>query len=296
LGNWKPGQRGEVLSAVESAFSCTVVPTAPIEIWEDHTVRKVVLAALIGFVVATHASAQCLEGMPEPREAGAFSTFLKNGLNLQTETVLPGSFLVSGVPTQVVEISGGEFDGTQIYATRGPSGVDLYGFFNPDFFIDGFGFFDRTTTFTPARHAPLTKCIGDTWGSVGVAFIEFHQDGAFVDSVATAYTEEWRMAAREAVSVPFGTFIAFKAQGSFEISNIDGEPFVQLSSRTEWVASGLGTVRSETTEDGVTDVFELVDTNRTPVPEPAAGLLALVGVLVLVSFRLVRATIADRDV
>ena len=56
------------------------------------------------------------------------------------------------------------------------------------------------------------------------------------------------------------------------------------STQLTWIEHGLGTVKRQVTELGSTDTFELVDTNRTPAPEPSARLLgaaALVAISLL---------------
>ncbi len=61
---------------------------------------------------------QCFEIDPAPLPADDFWIYLKNGLNPQTETVLPGFFSVNGASTQVIEISGGEFSGSRVFRSR----------------------------------------------------------------------------------------------------------------------------------------------------------------------------------
>ena len=49
-------------------------------------------------------------------------TYLENGVDYVTETVLPGTVYIDGVPTKVIETSGGEFSGAQEYQSKDANG------------------------------------------------------------------------------------------------------------------------------------------------------------------------------
>jgi hypothetical protein len=221
----------------------------------------------------------CIGGFTSPFEPGTYSTFVdENGLNEFTETVLPGFVNVNGVSTQVFEISGGELSGTRNFVTRDATGFKRYRVFQPNFFIEGFGFVDRTITFSPPTTAPVVICIGVPSENNVTALFEFSDGSSFsLNWEATALATIF-----EVVEVPLGTFEAMRVQTSLLLRGaIQGQPVEQRSTRIDWVVSGLGTVKYQVTEDGQTDVYQLVDTNRMQVPEPNRSVLALVALLVL---------------
>jgi hypothetical protein len=205
-----------------------------------------------------------------------------NGLNLQTETVLPGFFDVNGAATQAIETTGGELSGTRVFVSGGESGIRTHRVFTPDLFIDGVGFLDLTATFIPPILFPLSFCIGDVIEHDGTVLFEFSDDTAFTSNVS----ETRRPTSLEEITVPFGTFETLKFQEvSRFFGTVGGTPIETIATAVVWNEGGLGTVRSEVSLDGETDVAVLVDTNRTPVPEPSPLILGLSALAALAGLR-----------
>jgi hypothetical protein len=221
-------------------------------------------------------SSDCFEGASTPFVPGDFSTFLVNGLNLQTETVLPGFFPVSGVQTQVIETAGGEFSGSQTFLTRDATGVKVYGAFTPNLFVDGVGFVDGSITLTPPIATPPIICLGEFIQNAGTGLFEYSEGTVFTLN----YSDVARIIGLEQVTVPYGTFDALKIQEELRFfGTVEGSPIELRSTSVVWSVAGLGQVKAEITEDGNTDVFELVDTNRQEVPEPSAALMGLTSII-----------------
>jgi hypothetical protein len=221
-------------------------------------------------------SSDCFEGASTPFVPGNFSTFLVNGLNLQTETVLPGFFPVSGVQTQAIEITGGELDGSQSFLTRDATGAKVYGAFTPNIFIDGVGFIDGWVTLTPPIATPPIICLGEFIQNAGTGLFEYSEGTVFTLN----YSDVARIIGLEQVTVPYGTFDALKIQEELRFfGTVEGSPIELRSTTVGWSVPGLGQVKAEITEDGNTDVFELVDTNRQEVPEPSAALMGLTSII-----------------
>ena len=122
---------------------------------------------------------QCFELRDTPLEPGTFSTFLKNGLNLQTETVLPGTFIVNGAQSQAIETTGGKFSGLRVFLSVDPDGGRTHGSFIEDLLIEGFGFVDRMVTWSPPIFVPRNFCVGDVIQANGSAIFEFSEGTTF---------------------------------------------------------------------------------------------------------------------
>jgi hypothetical protein len=84
-----------------------------------------------------------------PLESGKQWTYLENGLNTVTHTVLPGYEYVNGVPTKIIQSTDGEISGGKLYYTNDSNGIRRHKEFDPDVFVDGVGFVDLTVIFDP---------------------------------------------------------------------------------------------------------------------------------------------------
>jgi hypothetical protein len=103
-----------------------------------------------------------------PLESGMAWTYLEDGLNAITLSVLPGTESVNGVLTKVLQQTGGEDSGSRANYSNDDNGMREHKEFSPDVFIDGLGFYDITVVLNPPmKYATATETIGDTINSSG---------------------------------------------------------------------------------------------------------------------------------
>ena len=171
------------------------------------------------------------------------------GIYNYTETVLPGTKIIKGVETKIVEDS----DGDYTYATSDINGVRLHGFHFPP---DDFMYFDP-----PMVLLKGTMTIPDTFASTGLVELIFGSQGtAYLN-----YTYRVTVEGKEAITVPAGTYETVRTGYELRLfGNTEGTIFDETEVGTDWQAKYIGLIKEvHTDSDGITESV-LVSTNITP--------------------------------
>ena len=196
-----------------------------------------------------------------------------------------------GVMTYTSRWTGGPLDQLQSRIRFDPdSGVEALWNFQPSIFIDGVGFVDQRQDFDPPiLSAPPVVTIGDVVHTSG-ALTQTYSNSQVNVSFDGTYSASYRFAFLEPVTVPFGTFQAVRRQIEIEIA-VEIPPGqteeVRATSR-DWLVPNLGAVLVEQTFPSRVDLYELVDTNREPVPEPTSSIQLLAAWAALAGMRRLR--------
>ena len=139
------------------------------------------LTVFLCFLVATSVMAETINpGDYFPLESGMVWTYLDDGLNIATLSVLPGTEMVNGVPTKVLLQSDGEESGSKINYTNDADGIREHKEFSPNVFIDGLGSRDITVVLNPPmKYAGPAETIGNMVNSSGTAYSTVSGLGSF---------------------------------------------------------------------------------------------------------------------
>jgi hypothetical protein len=217
--------------------------------WLAPSVLALVLALNVG--LAGDASAFTSVEF-QPLEAGQEWTYLSDNIFTETETVLPGTQLVNGVPTRVVETSGGPEDGDRAFYTNDTNGLRFHKLTTPD--PDGFA-----VVFTPpVTTLPAAFEIGTTFWGIGSLEYTFTEFGTFPGS----YSFESRVVGVGQVVVPAGTCQALRINTTLTLLlTVNDTPIVVSGTGTDWYGRNLGVVRSVGTVEGDSSSSKLVSTN-----------------------------------
>jgi virginiamycin B lyase len=177
-----------------------------------------------------------------PLTSGNSWTYQKNGVGGFTRTVSAGIYSINGVSTKLIQYS----DGYQAYYTNDSNGVREHREYDPS----------TATTVTlspPLIFANSQSKLGFPLGSSGTA--SGTQGGyPFSFSYSCNSTPE----ALDFITVPAGKFWAVRIYTSVELGGV-------LSTQTNWVADGLGAVK--TVEGGNTYLMASTNIVRT-TPDP----------------------------
>ena len=188
-----------------------------------------------------------------PLETGATLVYLEDGAVTRTETVQPGTVLVGGVPTKPILISGGVDDGVQQFGTNDSLGLRAHRAVIPG--VDG----GEILYTTPGILLPPSFMVGDQISQVDQPMVLLING---VGAVAAVFNNAGVFASIETVTVPAGTFAAYRIDR-------DSSIFVPLISQTiveqgsTWYVRNIGSVRAEGTIDGSPVLFELLSHNQT---------------------------------
>ncbi len=188
----------------------------------------------------------------QPLEPGVSWTCLEDNVFTEIETVLPGTQLVNGVPTRVIETSGGPDDGTREFRTNDTNGLRTHKLTTP-------GPEGGVQVFTPpVTLLPAVFEVGTRFSSAGSFAFTFTGFGTFPGT----YSISSEVVGVEQVVVPAGTFQALRVDLTVtQSATINGVPMVMSSTESDWGVRNLGVVLSIGTIDGDPFISELVSTN-----------------------------------
>jgi hypothetical protein len=225
--------------------------------------------ALATILAASTARAQTFEPLDFlPLAPGNVWTYDVDGSESAIE-VLPEMEEIGGELAWLLVPTSDDFLDTGQYLTNDGSGLRFHGL------EIAIGPADVTVEFDPPiLLAPATAPIPSTYESEGDAI--FHLVGLDPE---LSYQATSRIVGVEPVDVPAGTFDAVRLELEFQIGGeILGQGFDLTGSSTQWLATGVGRVRSIDVLDDDTTEAELVS---FAVPEPDARLLggAAIGAL-----------------
>ncbi len=216
-------------------------------------VRPSVLALVLALNLGFAGDAAAFRSVDfQPLEPGDSWTCFEDNVFTEIETVLLGTQLVNGVPTRVIEISGGPDDGVQVFLTNDTSGLRVHKVTSPD--PEG-----AVEVYTPPKTLlPADFVVGTFTRSVGSFVLTLTGLGAFPGS----YSYTSNIIGVEQVTVPAGAFQALRARStSTETVTVNGQLFFVSGSGSNWGVRNLGVVRSLGTTDGEPFISELVSTN-----------------------------------
>ena len=197
-----------------------------------------------------------------PLESGMAWTYLQDGLNSVTNSVLSGDVYINGIATKAVLQSGGEFSGEMSYYSNNENGISEHKEYAPNVFVEGVGFQDITVILNPPmKLANATGTIGEVINSSGTVNYTFSGLGTFLLN----YESTSKFVQLENITVPLGSFIAAKIQMSLTISGYIYSQYVtSTSTYTMWLAKYIGIVKQTSNIDGFQSTNELVTINFQP--------------------------------
>jgi hypothetical protein len=246
------------------------------------------VAAAAFLLIPTSASAQTFQAVDffEPNE-GDYWIYRLNGAQLvAVETV---AIVPAGGFTYLTSLwTGGPLDGLETTSRFNPAiGVEVLSNFQPSIFIDGVGFVDQRQDLSPPiLAAPPTITIGEVVQTMG-GLTQTYSNAFDSVSLLGTYSAAYRFALVEPISVPFGSFDAIQRQIQIDLALqiAPGQWEEVRATSRDWIVPGLGGVKIEQTFPGRVDVYELLDTNRMVVPEPATTAQLIAAILSLLMLR-----------
>ena len=206
-----------------------------------------------------------------PLESGNSWSYLLNGGLEDSLLVLPGTVKVNDADTKVMEHA----DGYRQFFTNDSTGIRLHREYDPSLYIEGVGTFQSTITFSPPLvFAAPVMTVGEEIQSSGTASFAFSGLGTYpLNYSATSVAE-----AIETIVVPFGSFKAGRLKVTIAFEGMIGlSPFSMTLIQTNWVALGVGVVKSLENDGTTINTMELTATsipvadvviNTTDSPDP----------------------------
>ena len=212
---------------------------------------------LVGFLFAsTNASWAAINTEPEFVDGNTW-TYLENGVDYVTKTVLPGTVYINGVQTKVIKTSEGKCSGCKAYLSEDANGFYFHRSFEPNIDIDG-GEADMTITLSPPMKINKTVNVGDIINGTGTLSMTLSGLGTY--NLTYSYT--FKIIGFENITVPLGNFDTVKTELQFTFSGtINGEYLSETYTETSWNVKNIGDVKSVEIEDGIETVSELYSTN-----------------------------------
>jgi len=198
-----------------------------------------------------------------PLESGMAWTYLEDGVNSVTVSVVPGvDEYINGVATKVLQSIGGEDSGSTTNYSSNADGISEHKEYSPDVFVEGVGFQNITVILAPPmKLANAVMTATDLIQSSGSVSFTFSGLGTF----PLNYDSTTRFAQLETVTVPFGSLATIKIQNSLTISgSINNQYISTTATRTFWLARYIGVVKAISTVDGVQSTMELTHLNFAP--------------------------------
>jgi hypothetical protein len=197
-----------------------------------------------------------------PIESGMAWTYIEDGNNSVTISVLEGTTSINGNLTKTVLFTGGEDSGSTMNYTNDAYGIIKYKEFTPNVFIEGVGFEDITVTYNPPRKlANTTATIGEVVNNSGVFDYTLSSFGTY----QLNYDVTSKFVKFENITVPAGSFLTLKVQEFITIDGyINGQYLSQTATYVDWYAKYIGQVKSISTKDGIQTTTELVSINFQP--------------------------------
>lgn len=186
-----------------------------------------------------------------------------DGTYNETMTVLPGTIVINGVATKVIQYSDGDIE----YFTSDTNGIQYHRVYDPTPppII--------TLTFDPPliiAHDKLS--IPETIDSSGIVWFTHETAGTF----PLNYTATSEIEALETISVPAGTYETVRFQDFTNINgNIQGDAINYSEWGYTWVAKHIGVIKQTSYDDeGVAEEWVMISTNvKPPVYLPFLPLL-----------------------
>ncbi len=169
-----------------------------------------------------------------------------------TLTIQPGTYVINEVATKLMQFS----NGPQSYMSNDSLGIREHREYIPA----SLELPAATATFIPPfRYAEAQMRLGQSITSSGTVDMDIVGYGLFT----LDYTATSALQAIESITVPMGTFSAFKLQLSVTITGYVGGQYINLTeNQTIWGSQNIGIVK-QTTDEGT---FVLLGTNFTPSP------------------------------
>ena len=176
-----------------------------------------------------------------PIRPGNFWTYQADDGSTFTTTVLPGTTLVNGVATTVLQ----DNDGFTNYFTNDNNGVRLHRQIDPDFGI--------TATYSPpVKLASAVTDIGQTVNSSGTAVTNLGN---------VTYSSSYTIEALENVTVPAGNFTTIRVRGAVTLCS---GSVCETATHIIYLARGIGLVKEVVTSPDENYTNELIATNVRP--------------------------------
>ncbi len=216
-------------------------------------VRPSVLALVLALNLGFAGDAAAFRSVDfQPLEPGDSWTYREDNVFTAIETVLLGTQLVNGIPTRVIEISGGPDDGDREFVTNDTNDLRLHKETEPD--PEG-----SVLVFSPpVTLLPAIFEVGTTFSGAGSVALTVTGFGTFPGT----YSLSSEVVGVEQVLVPAATFQALRLDSTQTLSiTVDGVPIVMSATSSDWGVRNLGVVRSIGTIDGDPFISELVSTN-----------------------------------
>ena len=192
-----------------------------------------------------------------PLNAMTTWTYLVDSSVIETETVLPDTRIVNGIGTIGIQGSDGniEYYSNDGVGLRDHLAVDING--------------DTITLIPPATLLNSQPSICDVINNTGNA--QFNIIGTGVLNFPYTYTS--RFVGQESISVPLGTFDAFRVETSITISGTSNGFFIDSNiTSTSWLVEDIGVVKVISNDDGIIETRELVSVSNPPeITSPLTG-------------------------
>jgi parallel beta-helix repeat protein len=184
-----------------------------------------------------------------PASPGGTWNYRVNGSGTSSVTVLSAPTLINGVATAAFQ----DQLGYKEFYTADGEGIRLHGLFMPKVPIQGLGKLDITLMFSPP--VLLASGVADIGQTVSSSGMVTSNPLRRIGVMEFPYTANFAVAGFDNIDVPAGNFDVVRLQGRLEM-------FAQTPADYIFeLAKGIGIVRSSTTQDGLTDVLELISTN-----------------------------------
>jgi hypothetical protein len=178
---------------------------------------------------------------------------LEGGAN-RTMTVQPGTFMINGAAAKLIQFS----NGTQTYMSNDIEGIRDHREYLPPS-PSTLNFPVTVTLIPPFKYAEAQMRLGQSLSTSGTANFDISGLGTY----PLSYSGSSTLQAIEFVTVPKGTFEAFKLELNLTMSGIVGLQYMNVTeNQTIWVAQNIGVVK-QVTDEGT---FVLTGTNFTPAP------------------------------
>jgi hypothetical protein len=176
-----------------------------------------------------------------------------SGTYNETMTVLPGTTIINGVATKVIQYSGGNID----YFTSDINGIQLHRGYAPSTPPI------TTWTFSPPLVITYgTMSVPEIINSSGIVWLTHETAGTFsLNYTATSETE-----VREAVSVPAGTYEAVRLRDSTRMyGNIQWDEIDFREWGNTWMVKHIGMIKQTLyDDDGKEEEWVMTSTNVVP--------------------------------
>lgn len=243
--------------------------------------KKIIICSLFSLFLLSLSSTSWavidLSSYFEPEMNDGYTwTYIENGLNYVTETVLPGVTYLNSIAYKAEKTSGGEQSGSVAYYWLDSTGYTIARVFVPDIFVSGYGFVDGTEDFIPPAKFPTYVNEGDMTTLSGNMNLSYSGFGTYL----FRYTYSFKIVGFENITVPFGNYDALKIQTELKLTGyIDGQYASITVTGTSWSVPHIGVIKEDIVSVDQNISRELVSINFS-VPSsdrPPTGYVDYVG-------------------